>query len=485
MHVLLLKIRYLVFLAVISGGITSCASYQQRIGAYHVSLARENFAKANRQIDQVKMLKKQRNEVLYLMEKGRILHLLGNYDSSNILLNEADFKIEDQRNNVKDIFVTGFLNPMLRQYQPEDFEVFMLHYYKALNYLFLGNTEDAVVEARRISLSNYRQEENGKNKQEGYNADAFSLLLQGLIYEKAGQLNNAFIAYRNATDIYLKQGDTYGTPIPAQLKKDLLRSAYQLGFQDELQRYETLLGEEYIPEAPAAAGEAIIFWETGLAPAKAQEMIQFNTVLRNDHYYFEERTGRYNIPFNYASPGYHTGMNLNNLQMFAIVLPRYEVTRPRFTSGEVLNNNLRSEFEKVQDLNKLSVALLKQRFVKELGIALSRMAVKKLTELALTPKDDKDKIYKTQEEKKKAERKKDQQEMLALGLKIFNRATEKADTRNWQSLPGNILYSRVPLHEGQNNLQIQLQGQAMAGIEKTISLHSGPGLQFAVISSME
>ena len=147
------------------------------------------------------MLKKQRNEVLYLMEKGRILHLLGNYDSSNILLNEADFKIEDQRNNVKDIFVTGFLNPMLRQYQPEDFEVFMLHYYKALNYLFLGNTEDAVVEARRISLSNYRQEENGKNKQEGYNADAFSLLLQGLIYEKAGQLNHAFIAYRNATDI--------------------------------------------------------------------------------------------------------------------------------------------------------------------------------------------------------------------------------------------------------------------------------------------
>ena len=112
--------------------------------------------------------------------------------------------------------------------------------------------------------------------------------------------------------------------------------------------------------------------------------------------------------------------------MFAIALPRYEVTRPRFTSGEVLNNNLRSEFEKVQDLNKLSVALLKQRFVRELGIALSRLAVKKLTELALTPTDDKDKIYKTQEEKKKAERKKDQQEMLALGLKIFNRATEKA-----------------------------------------------------------
>ncbi|HSN61913.1 MAG TPA: hypothetical protein VLR49_13315, partial [Ferruginibacter sp.] len=95
------------------------------------------------------------------------------------------------------------------------------------------------------------------------------------------------------------------------------------------------------------------------------------------------------------------------------------------------------------------------------------------------------KTYKTEEERKKAERKKDQQEMLALGLKIFNRATEKADTRNWQSLPGNIFYSRLPLQPGENNYQINLQNASGQSETKNIKINGNGVLQFKTVYSMK
>jgi hypothetical protein len=41
---------------------------------------------------------------------------------------------------------------------------------------------------------------------------------------------------------------------------------------------------------------------------------------------------------------------------------------------------------------------------------------------------------------------------LASILSVVNAITEKADTRNWQTLPHSIYYARVPLQEGQNQV---------------------------------
>lgn len=50
---------------------------------------------------------------------------------------------------------------------------------------------------------------------------------------------------------------------------------------------------------------------------------------------------------------------------------------------------------------------------------------------------------------------------LAAGLLVnmINTATEKADTRNWQSLPGTIQYVRVPLQKGENQITINAMGK--------------------------
>ncbi len=62
--------------------------------------------------------------------------------------------------------------------------------------------------------------------------------------------------------------------------------------------------------------------------------------------------------------------------------------------------------------------------------------------------------------------------VTGLVVNMFNTATEKADTRNWQSLPAYIQYVRIPLKKGANDIRLRL-GNA----EKTIRVEGKTGLQ--------
>lgn len=460
--------------------LSSCATYYQRIQNYHADLAGGNFSKANNDLDKIRLLRSGRNRILYLMEKGKTLHLMQQYDSSNYYLNEADLLIEDSRRNAKDILASQLLNPMLTNYQPEDFEVFMLNYYKALNYCYLGDTEAALVEVRRITIQSNKQQDKYIGKEERYSGDAFAMMLQGIIYEKANDINNAFIAYRNAADLFINNsGEYFGVEVPLQLKKDVLRTAGLMGFSSELARYEKLFGLTWSANAVPEGGEAVIFWETGMAPVKDQQTIQFNIIANGGNYFFRDNSGFYNYPFDNTIQGYNSNLRLSDIQMFAVALPKYTVQPPAFTSGSIHLSGKLYSFEKAGNINVLAERTLQQRFGKELATALSRMALKKLTELAVTPERN-NKQNKTKKERNREAAK----ELLALGVKIFNRATEKADTRNWQSLPGNIFYTRIPLERGVNTLTITTQGSGGQKKEQLVVLEGRPGIQFYSLYSM-
>jgi hypothetical protein len=83
-----------------------------------------------------------------------------------------------------------------------------------------------------------------------------------------------------------------------------------------------------------------------------------------------------------------------------------------------------------------------------MSLALSRLAVKKLAEAAVRPKKD--------------DKNKDEKEALALAIQAFSFISEKADTRNWQSLPHTIYYTRLPLAKGANAITLQVNGSSKA-----------------------
>jgi hypothetical protein len=443
---------------------------------YEEQLYNGQYEKAFNQLDDIKLLQKDRNRFLYLAEKGRAANLLGWYDSSNTFLNQADYFLEDHFKTVGDVTKSNLLNPMMETYLGEDFERFLVHFYKAINYLQLGNIDDAMVEARRISNENNRLIDATDGNSKKYSSDAFSLILQGIIFEKGNRINDAFISYRNAADLFLKSADKqlYGVSMPNQLAKDVLRTASQLGFTNEITYYETAFGIEY-QHSEATNGELIIFWENGKAPIKQQVNAAFQFLRNNNQYYFMNTSSRQRYDLDEVTYNSYSSQlgSMPSLvtDLFRITLPYYQSSKSNYSGATVSLNGNEYIFEEGIDVNNLATATLQERQGKEIIKALTRLLVKKITETsagaiakaaATTKESEKKETEKTTEEKKKEQANKDRAEVIGNGVelltKLFNVITEKADTRNWQGLPAYIHYARIPLSNGTNYMQIQFQG---------------------------
>jgi hypothetical protein len=458
--------------------LASCATYNQQVGGYYEHYRQGDYEKASAALDHNSLLSKKRNHLLFLLEKGRMEHLLHHYENSNVFFNQADQLMEDGHTTLGDVAFSALLNPMMETYRGEDFEKYMVHYYKALNYLMLSQPQEALVEARRISLRTNAQEDvSGKNK---YSEDAFSLMLQGLIYENSGNWNDAFISYRNAADLYIKHGGSYyGVPLPLQLKKDLLRSADRMGFVDQLQYYERELNYTLTEEDRSAGPGLVVFWENGSAPVKEEESLTFFINQENGAFFFTQSGSNLRVPFD-LSLGAADANGLSNLSVIRAALPRYEIQPAQYSSAQVMADSNSFLLEPAQNINDLAQLTLRERRLKDLSKTLTRIALGKLAEAAAAPKEKKEGKEETKEEKKKRQR----SEFFSAGLKIFNAVKEKADTRNWQSLPGSIQYTRIPIGKDTKKISLQVQG---AGAPRQYNFEfaaAASGLQFRSVATL-
>lgn len=428
------KVLVILLVFIFSG----CASYHAKSIQYQSQVQDGLFNEASKNIDSNKFLKKKRNKLLYYLEKGKISHLKGDYKTSNELFNQADLFIEDYQKSIKDRIVSIITNPEKKTYNAEDFEKVAIHYYKSLNYIFLNKLDDALVEAKRINLQlqkiNEKYPEGKKNR---YTSDAFALNLQGLLYEATGNINDAFISYRNSIDLYLlNKGNYFGVPIPEQLKTDVLRTADQLGFINEKERYSKLLDTSYTPVVNKN-GEAIIFWENGLIPYKDQTFYSF-TVLPGTN------SGLLNINNDELGLNLHLPISSSNnskgsfsdLDIFNVAFPKYVYRKPYHQTAKIVLDSTDYPFQLAQNYSDIAFKTLKDRTLREIGEVVLRLAVKKTSEYTLKNKN----------------------ENLGALLGIFNAMTERSDTRNWQTLPSTISYTRVPLKKGKNKIQVVVDG---------------------------
>jgi hypothetical protein len=104
--------------------------------------------------------------------------------------------------------------------------------------------------------------------------------------------------------------------------------------------------------------------------------------------------------------------------------------------------------ELTQDINKIAIQNLKDRIWRELSEALLRVALKQAIEIA--PRQSKKKEV----------------ESIGFALSIINAITEKADTRNWQTLPHDIHYTRISLPAGAYEFSLQTKGNNSQNTKK-------------------
>ena len=138
--------------------------------------------------------------------------------------------------------VSLLTNDTAISYRARPFEMAMVPYYRALNYIYLGQRSDALVEARRASQLQARfvdatldgLREQDRSDFEQIRNNAFLLYYSGMLYDWDGELNDAFVAYRNAAVAYQQNHALLAVDIPPSLGRDLTRIAGRIGFRSEL-----------------------------------------------------------------------------------------------------------------------------------------------------------------------------------------------------------------------------------------------------------
>lgn len=449
-------------------GLQSCGTYNTKT-TIEADLYNGNFNKAIKEIDNNKFLNKNRNKLLYLMEKGKIEHLRGNYEASNTLFEQAYIMIDDKiTTNAGQVVASNLTNPMALPYKGEDFEKVTIHYYMALNYFHLGMPNEALVEAKRIDIKLLELNEKYRTNKNKYSRDAFSQILQGIIYESTGDINNAFIAYRNAEEIYSQNGGNYfGVPMPEQLKQDLIRTAKQMGFTEEYNLYVNKYNIQ--PDTSAkvvnpqfsapnvAGGEAVIFWENGLAPAKDQITLTFSAT---EHWFYTSymEDGKL-VDIILPIP---MGFNVGTVN--AIAIPKYRKRESFYTKAAIVTSNKEIPFQLGKDFYPIAKQCLQDRMLREIVNIVTRFASKKAASEGLAALS-------------KSLLGDNSEDGARLVGDIAGAVTEKADTRNWQSLPGTISYIRIPLKEGQTEYTIKKYGPQGIVDTDTITIPFKKGLQ--------
>lgn len=440
----------LVLGSVLLGLLAGCATYYQKSIRFQEAFVNGDLQAANKLLQENAGAATGRDRLLYFFQKGVVLQMLGDYEASNAAFEEAYLFTEDVQKNYAAEALSLITNPMVTAYRGEDFEIVLLHYYKALNFLRLNRTEEALVECRRINIRLNELNDRYSGRENRYRRDAFAYNLMGIIFEAAGEINNAFISYRNAWEVYRDDyREHFGLGPPDQLKQDLLRTAYLNGFQEELAFFEKEFGRNYI-HTPLEGGELVFFLNNGLGPVKGEWSINF-ALIRGDGGVVNFTNDELGISIPFDTGNRHG--DLKDLKFLRVAFPRYLERKPVYRSAELAVGERRIPLEIGENVNAIAYTTLEDRMLREFATGLLRLAIKQASEEALRKKH----------------------EGLGVLLSAVNAISEKADTRNWQTLPYWISYARVPLSPGSHEITLESHNRHGGTDRDTFTFDIGKG----------
>lgn len=154
------------------------------------------------------------NAVLYDLDLAMVLHYAGNYGPSGRHFNRAQDRM-DELFTISASKTAGAVlaNENVRDYPGEYFEKALSHVFCALDFAFLGQIDEALVEARRVEAWLDGLDRNAGPRR-GYRDDAFARVLSGMLYEDAGKFDDARISYEAALKAYARYAEVYSLAIP-------------------------------------------------------------------------------------------------------------------------------------------------------------------------------------------------------------------------------------------------------------------------------
>jgi uncharacterized protein len=438
------------------------------------SLRAQNFQQADAIIQKAEKEYGSKSRVLYCMDRGMTLQLAGEYQQSNAVLEEAEEEVDRLYTRVVRTETLAFTtNDNALPYEGEPYEQIMINVLKALNYASLNQWQDALVEARRIdhhlNVLSDRVQDKG-----AYRDDGFARYLSGILYESAGDVNNAFIAYRKAYEIFESTSAWSRTRVPAQLKADLLRTADALHLSQELAEYQRVFPDTSWQDLQGQQqlAQVLVISYNGRAPRKEDQFLDLpisldalQLVLLNRGF---SQSNRYQ---HRAADSILYGLNG---RVVRVALPRLVAQKTQIPVDTVSlvpegGVPVTVRTESVENVTALAEKALSERIAAITMKALARATVKfSLAEGA------------TRGAQQAAGKDAAPWVGLVVGLltKGLAVASEESDKRSWRTLPDEIHLARAWVTPG----HYRVQGTVLSGTnnsgnlsppERMLSLHAG------------
>ena len=396
-----------------------------------------------------------KSRLLYDMDRGMTLHLAGEHVRSNGMLEHADQEVERLYTRTVRTEAAAFLtNDNVLPYEGEPYEHVMINVIKALNYVGLGQLNEALVEARQIDhrLNVLSDKVSDKNS---YREDPFARYLTGILYEASGDLNNAFIAYRKAYEAYQASRGWLRVPSPPMLGADLLRTSEALHLTTEFDEYRRVFPDTtwVSRETDRQLAQVVVISYNGRAPRKEDQYLDLpislsalQLVLLNKGviHYSHRQPNRAADSILYGLNGRVVRVALPRLMAQKTLVKGEQVTLTARTGATFMATS-----QLVHNTTALAEKALAERLPSITTKALARAAVKFAAAEAAT---------------RGAQQAVNKDDAVWVGLVVglltkgLAIASEEADKRSWRTLPDEIQIARAWVPAGEYDTHIRTVG---------------------------
>jgi uncharacterized protein len=453
--------------------LAGCGPSVNRYLLIDASLRAHDFKGADAIVQQAEKEYGGGSRVLYGMDRGMTLQLVGDYQQSNEVLELAEEELDRlYTRKIRTQALAFMTNDTALPYEGDPYEQVLINVLKALNYAVLGQWQDALVEARRIDhrlnvLSDRTPETHA------YRDDGFARYLSGILYESTGDVNNAFIAYRKAYETFDATRAWSHTSVPSQLREDLLRTSEAMHFTQELAEYRRLFPDTKweTNQSLQQLAQVVVISYNGRAPRKEDQFLDLPISLNALQLVLLNRgIVRQNRRSNQAMDTVLYGLNG---RVVRVALPRLipQKTQVSVDSVSLIPDNgarVTVNTELVHNVTAMAEKALSERMAGITTKALARAA----TKFAFAEGATRGAQHAAG---------KDAAPWVGLLVGLLTKglavASEEADTRSWQTLPDEIHLARVWVPPG----RYQVQSGPIGGLHdpltpetlRTLSL--GPG----------
>lgn len=379
---------------------------------------------------------KEKEKVLLRLEQGTINHFAGNYEASSNYYTYAEDEIDALFTKSISRAIKSFLvNDNTLAYDGEDYEDIYLNVFKALNYMHLNNYEGALVETRRITYKLERLNDKYNGLVSALSEADTTSFEKDKWKSGKSTFQNSALGHYLSTILYAKSNKADD----ARISFNNLMKAYV--DQPGVYNFKTPEPMELMKIQENDQYNVLITAFSGRSPTK--EAVDFRLYLEEEDTYLKVSFPKL-VPF---------PSNVGSI------------------SVSVDNDSLTQTLDLIEDMDKVAQEVYK---VKE-PIIYARAMVRAFLKMLAS--------------NKLAKEAKEQGDVFG-GLvnvlgKVAQEASEKADLRSWQTMPGKAFSTVLSLPPGKHNISINYysrSGQLLITDEQTVTAESKTSL--SLVESM-